>query len=179
MGTSVGHYKKKRKKGCGCWCRPLQGKKLSWAPPLDLKKREPLIRNKMGLKLNSSPTFSFFLLLVFSLLQAVLFCFTLLFFSCCCSFFRSIVLLIVLLVSSSRCLAFLFALMLFFGCSFILGTRLFMLLFSFSRYFALLILLLLLVCFYSLKNLILPLCIFSCKNWEWSGVKNQKPIFFQ
>jgi hypothetical protein len=21
-------------------------------------------------------------------------------------------------------------------------------------------------------------CIFSCRNWEWLGVENQKPIFF-
>jgi len=38
---------------------------------------------------------------------------------------------------------------------------------------------LLLVCCYSLKNLVLPPYIPSCRNWEWLSVENWKPIFFQ
>jgi hypothetical protein len=39
VGAIVSHYNEK--KNCGHWCRPLQGKKLLWVPPLDLKKQEP------------------------------------------------------------------------------------------------------------------------------------------
>jgi hypothetical protein len=38
--------------------------------------------------------------------------------------------------------------------------------------------LLLLVCCYSLKNLVLLSCIPSCKNCEWLGVKKNKFVFF-
>jgi hypothetical protein len=38
--------------------------------------------------------------------------------------------------------------------------------------------LLLFACCYLLKNLVLPPCIPSCKNWEWLGVKNRKFVFF-
>ncbi len=38
--------------------------------------------------------------------------------------------------------------------------------------------LLLLVCCYSLKNLVLPPCIPSCKSWEWSKVDSRPLVFF-
>jgi hypothetical protein len=57
-------------------------------------------------------------------------------------------------------------------------------LFSYFRYkvfhvHVFLFALLLLVCCYLLKNLVLPPCIPSCKNREWLKVENKKPIFFQ
>jgi hypothetical protein len=78
-----------------------------------------------------------------------------------------------LLLSFSHCLTLLFTLLSYFK------YKLFVLLFSSSHYFAFLFALLLLVCCYLLKNLIAPPCIPSCRNWEWLGIKNWKPIFFQ
>jgi hypothetical protein len=95
--------------------------------------------------------------------------------------------LIALLLSFLHCLVFLFML---------LGFSLHNAWFSFSHccsplrlllYFKykvlcttiLLFMLLLLVCCYSLKNLVFTPCIPSCKNWEWLGIKNQKLSFFQ
>jgi hypothetical protein len=65
-----------------------------------------------------------------------------------------------------------------FGYSSILGIRFFVLLFFSSWCYVFLFVLLLLVCCYSLNNLVLPPCIFSCRNWEWLGIKNQKHVFF-
>jgi hypothetical protein len=101
------------------------------------------------------------------------------FFLRCCFFFHPTILLIVLLLSfspcycfSSRCLAFVFALLFLFDCSSILSIRFFVLLFSSLRYSAFLTMPLLLVCCYLLKILVLPPGIFSCRNWEWLGVDN-------
>jgi len=52
-------------------------------------------------------------------------------------------------------------------CSPTLSTRFFVILFSFLHYYFPFVLLLFMCC-YSLKDLVLPLCIPSCKNWEWS-----------
>jgi hypothetical protein len=68
---------------------------------------------------------------------------------------------------------------LLFDCSYILGTRFFTLLPSFSCNFVVLFELLLLVCCNPLKNLVLPPCIPSCRNWEWLRINNGKLVFFQ
>jgi hypothetical protein len=91
-----------------------------------------------------------------SLFHTIVFFMMLLFFSLYCSPHRVIVLLFVALLSFSHCLTFLFALLLFFDCFFILGTRFFMLLFSSSHYYVILTMLMLWVCIYSLKNLVPP-----------------------
>jgi hypothetical protein len=143
------------------------------------------MRLKTHFFLSSSPRalLSFMLLLSFlrccSLFCVVIFFivvalfFALWFFSsCCCSPLYPIVLFFTLLGFPFRIATF------FFDCFPILGTRFFAFLFSSSCYFALFIVLLLSVCCYSLKNLVLPPCIPSCRNWEWPGIKNWKSIFF-
>jgi hypothetical protein len=66
---------------------------------------------------------------------------------------------------------------LLFGYSSILSRRFFAVLLSFLCCSPFLFVLLL-VCCYSLKNLVLPPCIPSCRNWKWLGVENKKLIFF-
>ncbi len=160
----------------------------------------------MGFEFNLGPTFSFLLLLMLCFpILAFSFPFLMQCFpSCYCSPLCAVLFLFMfllssspycsplhvdalftLLLSSSCCYSpfRLFTLLgfplcvvaLLFSYSSILGTRFFVVLLSFLHCFLLLFVLLL--CCY-LKNLVLIPYILSCRNWEWSGVENQKPIFF-
>ncbi len=98
--------------------------------------------------------------------------FMLMLFSPCYSPLHVVALLFTLMFSSLHCLAFLFALLLSF---------LVILLFQVEGQLQCcspFLFVLLLLCCYSLKNLVLPFYIPSCRNWKWLGVENQKPIFF-
>ncbi len=136
------------------------------------KNKNPKSRIKWGSSSQIGPHFllspSAHALFSFALLLSFLHCcffpivalFFALFFSlCCCSPLCLTALLFTLLGF------FLSAVVLLFGCSFILGTRFLVLLFSSSCYYAFFTVFL--VCCYSLNNLVLAPCIPSCRNWEW------------
>jgi hypothetical protein len=169
-----------QKKGCGSRCRLLQGKKLLWVSPLDLKKnKNPKSRIKWGLSLAWAPHSSF------SLSSHFAFFFTL------CSPFHTTTLFFALHCCSPLCPALLLSslhciIALLFAPYYYSPSCLAVLLFDYSsiswykvfRAATLFFTLLLLVCCNSLKNLVLPPYIPSCRNWKWLGIENKKPVFF-